>query len=140
MNSTVTEFVTNTELKVKKGVSFQYSRKKKKKKKKKTEFTPAQIKSRPEWFESRQDSLFLSFSVLSCFFFQFFIPGVPDSCGVGDKEYPFTEWRNQIWQSLEEGAGKRCSECVAVLAHYNNNNNVHLSCAHQCPERSHDTY
>ena len=22
----------------------------------------------------------------------------------------------------------------------NNNNNVHLSCAHQCPERSHDTY
>ena len=21
-----------------------------------------------------------------------------------------------------------------------NNNNVHLSCAHQCPERSHDTY
>ena len=27
----------------------------------------------------------------------------------GDKECPF----NQIWQSLEEGAGKRCSECVA---------------------------
>ena len=23
---------------------------------------------------------------------------------------------------------------------HNNNNNVHLSCAHQCPERSHDTY
>ena len=22
------------------------------------------------------------------------------------------QWRNQIWQSLEEGAGKRCSECV----------------------------
>ena len=21
------------------------------------------------------------------------------------------QWRNQIWQSLEEGAGKRCSEC-----------------------------
>jgi len=21
------------------------------------------------------------------------------------------EWRNQSWQSLEEGAGKRCSEC-----------------------------
>ena len=24
--------------------------------------------------------------------------------------------------------------------HHKNNNNVHLSCAHQCPERSHDTY
>ena len=22
------------------------------------------------------------------------------------------QWRNQIWQSLEEGAGKRCSECA----------------------------
>ena len=21
------------------------------------------------------------------------------------------QWRHQIWQSLEEGAGKRCSEC-----------------------------
>ena len=21
------------------------------------------------------------------------------------------QWRNQIWHSLEEGAGKRCSEC-----------------------------
>ena len=21
------------------------------------------------------------------------------------------QWRNQIWQSLDEGAGKRCSEC-----------------------------
>ena len=28
----------------------------------------------------------------------------------GDKEYLF-QWRNQIWQSVEEGAGKRCSEC-----------------------------
>jgi len=25
-------------------------------------------------------------------------------------------------------------------ASYHNNNNVHLSCAHQRPERSHDTY
>ena len=25
----------------------------------------------------------------------------------GDKEFPF-HWRNQIWQSLEEGAVKRC--------------------------------
>ena len=27
------------------------------------------------------------------------------------------QWRNQIWQSLEEGAGKRCSECVWGLVH-----------------------
>ena len=25
------------------------------------------------------------------------------------------QWSNQIWQSLEEGAGKRCSECGFVL-------------------------
>ena len=25
------------------------------------------------------------------------------------------QWRNQIWQSLEEGAGKRCSECAQGL-------------------------
>ena len=34
----------------------------------------------------------------------------------GDKECPF-EWRNQIWQSLEEGAGKRCSECAPAHEH-----------------------
>ena len=27
-----------------------------------------------------------------------------------------------------------------VNVHYNNNNNVHLSCAHQRAECSHDTY
>ena len=27
----------------------------------------------------------------------------------GDKECPV--WRNQVWQSLEGGAGKRCGEC-----------------------------
>ena len=26
------------------------------------------------------------------------------------------QWRNQIWQSLEEGAGKRCSE-FGILLH-----------------------
>ena len=25
------------------------------------------------------------------------------------------QWRNQIWKSLEEGAGKRCSECVPAF-------------------------
>ena len=29
----------------------------------------------------------------------------------GDKRVPL-QWRNQFWQSLEEGARKRCSECV----------------------------
>ena len=28
----------------------------------------------------------------------------------GDKRVPL-QWRNQRWQSLKEGAGKRCSEC-----------------------------
>ena len=26
------------------------------------------------------------------------------------------QWRNQICQNLEEGAGKRCSECAAIRA------------------------
>ena len=39
-----------------------------------------------------------------------------------------------------------CSDLPHTLAQFfdsvkdNNNNNVHLSCAHQRPERSHDTY
>jgi len=28
----------------------------------------------------------------------------------------------------------------SAVSNNNNNNNVHLSCAHQRPERSHDTY
>ena len=31
-------------------------------------------------------------------------------------------------------------ECRHVAVQRGNNNNVHLSCAHQHPERSHDTY
>ena len=27
------------------------------------------------------------------------------------------QWRNQFWQSLEEGAGKQCLECVVVQYH-----------------------
>ena len=27
------------------------------------------------------------------------------------------QWHNQIWQSLEEGAGKRCSECEPAMRH-----------------------
>ena len=29
----------------------------------------------------------------------------------GDKDRMPLQWLNQCWQSLEEGAGKRCSEC-----------------------------
>ena len=29
------------------------------------------------------------------------------------------QWRNQIWQSLEEGAGKRCSECEFGVVYKN---------------------
>ena len=31
-------------------------------------------------------------------------------------------------------------QLALVTFNNNNNNNVHLSCAHQRPERSHDTY
>ena len=30
----------------------------------------------------------------------------------GEKRVPL-QWRNGFWQSLEEGAGKRCSDCVS---------------------------
>ena len=33
-----------------------------------------------------------------------------------------------------------CFEALVNIVVNNNNNNVHLSCAHQRPERSHDTY
>ena len=33
----------------------------------------------------------------------------------GDRDRVPLLWRNQIWQSLEEGAGKRCSECVLTV-------------------------
>ena len=33
----------------------------------------------------------------------------------GDKDRVPLKWRNQIWQSLEEGAGKRCSECGFII-------------------------
>ena len=26
------------------------------------------------------------------------------------------QWRNQLWRSLEEGAGERCSECDVALS------------------------
>ena len=31
-----------------------------------------------------------------------------------DKDRVRLQWCNQFWQNLEEGAGKRCSECVEV--------------------------
>ena len=37
-------------------------------------------------------------------------------------------------------AARRNAGIILVVTVYNNNNNVHLLCAHQRPERSHDTY
>ena len=48
------------------------------------------------------------------------------------------QWRNQIWQSLEEGSGKRCSESVGVyvrmLAEQDQTDTVRFSL--QCQPRS----
>ena len=88
--------------------------------------TPAQIK--PESFESRRNIFFFFFLpgvdvshvyvrawALGCFYshsstqtFRRALTASVDSCAE-IKCAP--QWRNQIWQSLEEGAGKRCSEC-----------------------------
>ena len=37
-------------------------------------------------------------------------------------------------------SGLNASREICVKVSFLNNNNVHLSCAHQRPERSHDTY
>ena len=84
--------------------------------------TPAQIK--PQSFESRQ--LFFLFLpgvdaprvyvrawALGCFHstrnFRRALTALVDSCA---EIKSALQWRNQIWQNLEEGAGKRCSECA----------------------------
>ena len=49
----------------------------------------------------------------------------------------------QRWSSMSLLGCPQCSSNLkgwSSNAIANNNNNVHLSCAHQCPERSHDTY
>ena len=48
-------------------------------------------------------------SVISTQTFRRALTASVDSC-VEIKSVPL-QWRNQIWQSLEDGAGKRCSEC-----------------------------
>ena len=50
--------------------------------------------------------------------------GVP--CVYTCKKITYARWRS-------------CSPCQSAV-YYGNSNNVHLSCAHQRPERSHDTY
>ena len=107
--------------------------------------TPAQI--RPKLFASRRNFFSLSFVLFSfLFFFFFFTRGGRASClrvclqdtlllpqfstqtfrralaasvdsSAEIKELKPLQWRNQFWQSLEEGAGKRCWECGASL-HY----------------------
>ena len=83
---------------------------------------PVQIK--PKSFESRRNCflpvadaphVYVRAWALGCFhslittqtFWRALIASV-DSCAE-TKSAP--QWRNQFWQSLEEGAGKRCSEC-----------------------------
>ena len=90
-----------------------------------TKFTPAQIK--PQSFESRRNSFPLPGVDASHVYVRALAPGCfhshistqtfrraltasVDSCAE-IKSIPL-KWRNQIWQSLEEGAGKRCSECA----------------------------
>ena len=87
--------------------------------------TPAQIK--PKSFESRRNSFFFFLPgvdaprvyvrawALGCFHsligtrtFRRALTASVDSYAE-IKGVPL-QWRNQIWQSLEEGAGKRCSE------------------------------
>ena len=80
--------------------------------------TPAQIK--PKSFESRRNSFLFFFTGGGCasfpcvlgarFCFHHLSEGADRGAGQlrGDKE-----WRNEIWQSLEEGAVKRCSECAS---------------------------
>ena len=57
-------------------------------------------------------------------------------------------WRLEISRNIGGGGGGGV-RCMVVNNNKNtndwfdsdsNNNNVHLSCAHQRPERSHDTY
>ena len=98
--------------------------------------TPAQIK--PKSFESRRNSFlfFLFFflflpggdvlhvyvrawalgcvhSLISTRTFRRALTASVDSCA--EIKSGALQWRNQIWKSLEEGAGKRCSECVPAF-------------------------
>ena len=46
-----------------------------------------------------------------------------------------------VWGGRGEGGvSRRAEDRVQIVYVPYNNNNVHLSCAHQRPERSHDTY
>ena len=60
-------------------------------------------------------------------------------------------WQRKKDQTTNTGAKRKMAALIsqANSSHqlketkhlkHNNNNNVHLSCAHQRPERSHDTY
>ena len=60
--------------------------------------------------------------------FFFSLTKVTDTC----EHEQFLKLMNNCWQA-------HCRQMVRYLFK-NTNNNVHLSCAHQRPERSHDTY
>ena len=89
-------------------------------------FTPAQIK--PKSFASRRtffilpgvdaSHVYVRAWALGCFCSLIKYPNLSEGADhVGGQlrgdRVPLL-WRNQIWQSLEEGAGKRCSECASV--------------------------
>ena len=68
------------------------------------------------------------------------------SCEITKIAFPLSfDWYSALAISSRKGCTplldvqKSCVPYVAFLW-YNNNNNVHLSCAHQRPEHSHDTY
>ena len=88
--------------------------------------TPAQIK--PKLFESRRNSFFFLARVdalhvyvcawaLGCFHSLIstgLLEGADRVAGQLRGDRVPLQWRKQIWQSLEEGAGKWCSECASA--------------------------
>ena len=90
-------------------------------------FTPAQIKRKS--FESKLNFLkslvlpwvdashvYVGAWALGCFHSHISTQTIRRALTASVDSYAETKnlWRNRIWQSLAEGAGKRCSECAAT--------------------------
>ena len=63
--------------------------------------------------------------------------------GLADNDIDFQQPVDTLsanWDSFGDSRSTLPSDRIIRLGNNNNNNNVHLSCAHQRPERSHDTY
>ena len=54
--------------------------------------------------------------------------------------YDLTKKQKQTNKQTKRKQTKTVTRIYCLLLCTLNNNNVHLSCAHQSPERSHDTY